>query len=71
MGSLIRYAVRYLDLRGRTQHLTFTNTQWDATDSQRLAIWQGALRGIEQSGCKVLEVTRSTEVVLDLGPTTW
>jgi hypothetical protein len=65
-GSLTRYNVRYLDPAGSVQHLALTSTWCPEPGELRARFWQLLLRGIEQAGCKVLEVNSVSESLLEL-----
>jgi hypothetical protein len=65
-GSLIRYNVRYLEPSGTVQHLALTSTWTPGSAECRTRFWQMLIRGIEHSGCKVLEVTSMTEYLVEL-----
>lgn len=65
-GSLVRYSVRYLDPSGSVQHLALTSTWTPGPGPVRSNFWQLLIRGIQQSGCKVLEVTQLGEAIVEL-----
>ena len=68
-GHLARYNIRFLDPQGSVQHLAITST-WRGNGQHRpdgsVCFWHTMIRGIEQTGCKVLEVTTVAEQCLEL-----